>query len=210
MEVHKSNNTLAAGKNINEASQVIIMLHGRGAEAETMLGLQGALNLQGFAMVAPQATGNTWYPFGFMVPRQENEPYLTSALDLIKYTVDDLVNKGFAYHQIYLLGFSQGACLTLEYAAQNAQPYGGVMAFIGGLAGEKLERERYKGDFESAPVFISNSDDDPHVPLQRSEETKAVLEELGAQVTLKVYPGMPHTINQQAVDWVNEHILKKS
>lgn len=196
-------NVLKTGAPLEEATHAIILLHGRGASAQSIVGLAdefrdgGALR-RGKArariyVAAPQATNHTWYPFSFMADEAQNEPWLSGAVSVVRRLVDE-TQAHVPVENIYLMGFSQGACLALEVAARVAQPYGGVAAFSGGVIGKEIARERYGGDFGGAKVYIGNSDADPHVPLSRSEESRDILEELGASVTLDVYPGMPHTI----------------
>jgi len=139
-----------------------------------------------------------------MTPIHQNEPWLSSALDLLNSIVADINKAGITSDRIYLLGFSQGACLTLEFATRNARQWGGVTAFTGGLIGDRIYTENYKGDFGGTRVFIGNSDKDPHVPLARTEESRRVMEERGAIVTLKIYPNMAHTINENEIEMVNE------
>jgi phospholipase/carboxylesterase len=192
------------GLSLNKASKALIMLHGRGASAMDILSLRNEFHLKEFYIAAPQATNATWYPFSFLAPIQQNEPWLSSALELLSSVVADINKGGIKSESIYLLGFSQGACLTLEFAARHAQKWGGVIAFTGGLIGDRLYNDRYHGDFAGTRVFIGNSDKDPHVPLSRSEESKKVMETLGAAVSLKVYPNMPHTINGDEIQTVND------
>lgn len=194
----------AAGRPPEKASKALIMLHGRGANADDILLLRSDLLVDDFYVVAPQATNNTWYPYSFLAPIQQNEPWLSSALDMVNEIILDIVKAGIPSDRIYLLGFSQGACLTMEFAARHAQKWGGVIAFTGGLIGDKIYHENYKGNFRGTKVFIGNSDKDPHVPLVRSEESRKLMEEMGAPVTLKIYPGMPHTVNENEIDTVNE------
>jgi len=193
-----------AGLPINKASKALIMLHGRGAGAMDILSLRSQFRVDEFYIVAPQATNATWYPFSFMTPIHQNEPWLSSALDLLNSIVGDINKAGIASDKIYLLGFSQGACLTLEFATRNARQWGGVVAFTGGLIGDRIYTENYKGDFQGTKVFIGNSDKDPHVPLARTEESRRVMEKRGAIVTLKIYPNMPHTIIEDEIEVVNE------
>jgi len=193
-----------AGLPINKASKALIMLHGRGAGAMDILSLRSQFRVDEFYIVAPQATNATWYPFSFMTPIHQNEPWLSSALDLLNSIVADINKAGITSDRIYLLGFSQGACLTLEFATRNARQWGGVTAFTGGLIGDRIYTENYKGDFGGTRVFIGNSDKDPHVPLARTEESRRVMEERGAIVTLKIYPNMAHTINENEIEMVNE------
>ena len=137
--------TKRIGKPISEAKKVAIMIHGRGASAESIVSLKDYLNLDDFAILAPQAPNNTWYPYSFMAPDQSNEPSLTQAIEIIDALVKEAKENGFTSDQIYFIGFSQGACLSLEYAARNASNYGGVIAFTGGLIGEVLDTEKYSG-----------------------------------------------------------------
>ena len=199
---------ITSGKSLEEASRVLIMIHGRGANAEDILGIAEHLNAKDFALLAPQATNNTWYPYSFMAPPASNEPWLSSALSLLKEIVTDLVTKGFDRENIYFLGFSQGACLTLEFVTRNAAKYGGVVAFTGGLIGDKIYPENYSGNFSGTTIFIGSSDPDPHVPVERVNESSALLEKLNAQVTKKIYKEMGHTINQDELDQVNSFIFK--
>jgi phospholipase/carboxylesterase len=199
---------ITAGKKIAEAKKAIIMLHGRGADAESILSLSNYLNLKDFALLAPQATNNTWYPYSFMAPVQQNQPWLNAALILVKQIIDEVTTAGVNLENIFLLGFSQGACLTLEYAARNAARYGGIVAFTGGLIGDRIYNENYKGCFNNTPLFIGSSDVDMHVPVQRVYATINILKDMGAVVTEKIYPGMGHTINEDEINRVNENILK--
>lgn len=197
---------LTAGQDIQSASKVLIMLHGRGSTADNILTLADHLDVKDFALVAPQATSNTWYPYSFLMPPVQNEPWLSSALELLKEIVEELKAKEINEKDIYFLGFSQGACLTLEFVTRNATRYGGVIAFTGGLIGDKIYSENYKGDFAATPVFIGSSDPDPHVPVQRVDESAALLEKMNAAVTKKIYKNMGHTINQDEIRIANELI----
>lgn len=199
-----SKNIISAGKELNRDSRVLIMLHGRGAGAEDILSLSSYLNVQDFTLLAPQATNNTWYPYSFLAPPQQNEPWLSSALDLLKELVNELTGKGIPTTAIYFLGFSQGACLALEFVTRNAAGYGGVVAFTGGLIGDQIYSENYKGDFQNTPVFIGTSHPDPHVPVERVHATAAILKSMNADVTEKVYNHMGHTINQDEIDQANK------
>lgn len=193
-----------AGKKLEEADKVLLMLHGRGGSATDILSLSAHLQVNDFALLAPQATGNTWYPYSFLAPPDENEPFLSSALTLVKDIVNEIVAKGIPTENIFFLGFSQGACLTLEFVARNANRYGGVAAFTGGLIGDKIYPENYQGSFDGTPVFIGTSNPDPHVPVERVHDTTRILTQMKANVTEKVYDGMGHTINQDEINLVNK------
>lgn len=194
------------GKPLEEAEKAAIMIHGRGADAADIMSLSQYLVLENMAIWAPQATRHSWYPYSFMAPRQNNEPALSSALSLIDNMVAEIIGSGMPKEKIFLLGFSQGACLSLEYAARNGARYGGVIAFSGGLIGEELDLNAYQGQFEDTPVFLGCSDRDPHIPLSRVNESSEVFRKMGAKVNEQIYPGMPHTILQEEIDIAN-HIL---
>ena len=194
---------ITSGKKTGEASKVLIMLHGRGGTAEDILGLSSYLAVSDFALVAPQATNHTWYPYSFMAPPRENEPWLSSAVSLVNEIVNDTKAKGVDTSNIYLLGFSQGACLMLEAVTRQATRYGGLIAFTGGLIGDKLYMENYAGDFSGTPVFIGTSDPDPHVPVERVNASAAVLTGMHASVTKKIYRNMGHTISADEIEQVN-------
>jgi len=198
---------LEKGKSLSEAKKAMVLLHGRGGHAKDIIGLADEFIDDDFYVAAPQADNNTWYPFGFMHPESSNEPWLSSAVETVKKLLDE-IEKYIPSKNIFILGFSQGACLTLEVASRYATEYGGVVAFTGGLIGEKVLTERYKGDFKGTKVFIGNSDIDPHVPVERSEESKKVMENLGAKVILEIYPNMPHTISQEEIQTVKEWMFK--
>lgn len=205
--MHKKDIT-TSGKNIDETRKVLIMLHGRGATAGDILSIADHLDVKDFALVAPQATNNTWYPYSFLSPPAENEPWLSSALALLKEIVADIKTKGLSNSSIYFLGFSQGACLTLEFVARNAARYGGVVAFTGGLIGDKLYPGYYQGDFEGTPVFMGTSDPDPHVPVDRVNASAAVFENMHARVLKKIIKHMGHTVNQDEINDVNHFIFR--
>ena len=198
---------IAAGKELNKDSKVLIMIHGRGGSAEDILSLASHLDVKNFTLLAPQATNNTWYPYSFLAPPAQNEPWLSSALLLLKETVAGLVNQGIPAEHIYFLGFSQGACLTLEYVTRHAMQYGGVAAFTGGLIGDKIYPKNYSGDFRGTPIFIGTSDPDPHVPVERVYATSNILRNMHAEVTEKIYPNMGHTISQDEIEIVNKLIF---
>jgi phospholipase/carboxylesterase len=187
------------GKPLLEAKKALILLHGRGADADNILPLADAFCDDSFYIVAPQATNNEWYPFTFLSPEERNEPWLTSAVTMIKRLIDGIAVQ-IPSNRIYIMGFSQGACLALEVAAQYAIKYAGIAAFSGGLIGEKIRPEKYQGNFDGTKVFIGNSDNDPHIPVLRCEESRDLMKKLGAEVTLNIYPGMSHTITPKEIE----------
>jgi len=197
-------NIIKAGNELLPGSNVLILLHGRGGRAQDILSLASHLNVSNFTLLAPQATNNTWYPYSFLMPVAQNEPWLSSALSIVKNLVDDLLEDGVAAQNIYFAGFSQGACLTLEFVARNATRFGGVAAFTGGLIGEEVTPEQYGGDFGGTPIFIGSSDPDAHIPVKRVHDSAQVLKEMNAAVTVKIYPNMGHTINQDEIETVNK------
>jgi phospholipase/carboxylesterase len=186
----------------------MVLVHGRGASAESMLSLADAFAAPDMAYIAPQAPSGSWYPYSFMAPTMLNEPYLSNALSTLANVVDDLGQQGIPAERIVLLGFSQGACLALEFAARNARRYGGVVGLSGGLIGPEGTPRDYTGALAGTPVFLGCSDVDSHIPLARVHESTNVLRALGGNVTEKIYPGMGHTVVQDEIDHV-ENILRR-
>ncbi|WP_343670687.1 dienelactone hydrolase family protein [Chitinophaga sp.] len=201
-------NIVTAGVPLAQAKKALIMIHGRGAGAQDIISLATYLNVGDYALIAPQASGHTWYPYSFMAPVAQNEPGLSSAITVLESIVADVIAAGIPASNIYFLGFSQGACLTLEYVTRHAQQYGGVVAFTGGLIGASLDLSNYKGDFAGTPVFIGSSDPDMHVPVTRVRESEAIMQKMGADITVKVYPGMGHTVSQDEVETANAVVFK--
>ncbi len=189
----------AAGAALDEASSAIIAIHGRGADAADIINLAGEVAPPGVVILAPNAVGQTWYPYRFIEPIERNEPYLTSALSLLDRLFTRLAESDIPADRVALLGFSQGACLALEYAARNAQRFGAVVGYSGGLIGPMGATFAYPGSMDGTPVFIGCSDVDAHIPVARVEETARVMTELGAAVDLRIYPGMGHTVNQDEI-----------
>ena len=185
------------GQPLAAAKAVLIMLHGRGASAENILSLVPELDQPDFAYLAPQAAGNTWYPYRFLEPREKNEPHLTSALATISGLVEHVLGQGFGPEQIGLLGFSQGACLAVEWAARNPRRYGGVFVLSGGLIGDVLTP--IPGSLDGTPAFFGCSDVDFHIPKERVTESAEMLRTMNAEVTVRLYPGMGHTINEDEI-----------
>lgn len=209
MYTHNKNIIVSRGPSIEEGGKALILLHGRGASANDILALKQYLNIEDFSLLAPEATNNSWYPYSFMAPASQNQPALDSALQLLDELVGSISDGGIESKDIYFLGFSQGACLTLEYTTRHAQRWGGIVAFTGGLIGETINTGNYSGQFEQTPVLITTGNPDPHVPLQRVEESKRILEEMKAQLTVKVYKGRPHTIMQEELSLANSLVFKQ-
>ena len=195
---------LAAGEPLERARSAMLLLHGRGAGAEDILSLAAELAVDGFAYLAPEARGHTWYPTTFLAPLADNEPWLGSALGLVAALIDRVAAAGIPAERTWLLGFSQGACLALEFAARHARRYGGVVGLSGGLIGPPDTPREYAGSLAGTPVFLGCSDVDVHIPMARVEESAAVLARLGAAVTLRLYPGMGHTVNQDEIQIVRD------
>ena len=189
------------------AKGALVMIHGRGGTAANIVSLSRELNVPDFAIYAPVATNNSWYPYSFMAPDAQNQPALNSSLESIGKLVEQIKADGIPAEKIYFLGFSQGACLTLEYITHNAQQFGGAVAFTGGLIGEHLNPSHYNGNFNATPVLITTGNPDPHVPLSRVEESVEILKQHGAEVTLKVFPGKPHTITIDEIELANQFIF---
>ncbi len=204
--IHGSTLMQTWGTAPEEARRIMIMIHGRGADARSILQLAPYFETRDkdIAFVAPQAAGNTWYPYSFMAPMPENEPGLSSGLRVLEELVDKYLAAGFTPGQIYLLGFSQGACLTLEFAARNPRSYGGIFGLSGGLTGPVGTPRDYTGSFGGAPVFLGCSDKDSHIPKERVLETARVLERMGAAVTTRFYPNAPHIIREDEIQTVQQ------
>jgi len=200
---HENEEILFEGVDINSAKSAMILIHGRGATPESILTLTKEFKADNYIYAAPQANGNTWYPYSFLSPIETNEPGLSSGLKVIDKLFNKLNDAGIPNKEIILLGFSQGACLTLEYSARNAKYYKGVIGLSGGLIGEFIDEKRYSGSFENCPVFLGCSNIDPHVPEERVNQTAEVMEELGASVTKRIYKGMGHTINEDEINFIH-------
>jgi phospholipase/carboxylesterase len=201
--LHEGQKFLFEGVDLRSAKSAMILIHGRGATAESILTLTKEFYSPDYTYAAPQASGNTWYPYSFLSPIESNEPGLSSALKVIDELLKKIKYSGVPENEIILLGFSQGACLVLEYAARNAKHYKGVIGLSGGLIGEKIDKNRYSGSFERCPVFLGCSDFDPHVPEERVNLTFEILTEMGAKVTKRIYKNMGHTINEDELNFVS-------
>ena len=200
-QLHEQGAVHHFGEPLASARGAVILLHGRGGSAEDILSLGQAMYFPGIAYLAPQAANHTWYPNSFLAPREQNEPWLTSALDKVKYTVQLAKEAGLADEKIVIGGFSQGACLSTEFIVRNPQHYGGLIAFTGGLIGPEGTHFNYTGDLGNMPAFFGSGDPDPHVPWSRVEESAKLLGDMGATVTARRYPGRPHTITAEEIDF---------
>jgi len=193
-----------AGEPIDRARVGAILVHGRGADAADILGLAAELDEPGIAYAAPDAAGHTWYPYSFLAPISENEPGISSGLRVIDALVNRFAEASIASEQLLLMGFSQGACLVLEYVAQHPRRFGGVAGLSGGLIGPPGTSRDYPGSLEGTPVFLGCSDVDPHIPKQRVLETAEVLGRMGAAVTMRLYSRMGHMVNDDELAAVRE------
>ncbi|MGX5691025.1 alpha/beta hydrolase [Arcticibacter tournemirensis] len=209
MYTHKKQyiTTGAAGA---DARAALIMLHGRGAAAEDIVRLSSVLHIDSLKIYAPQATNSSWYPYSFMADDEQNQPALASALEVLNDLVNDVNKDGISTDRIYFLGFSQGACLALEYIARYPASYAGVIAFTGGLIGKTLDPGKYAGNLIKTPVLITTGVPDEHVPFSRVEETVKILGDMHAEVTLKVFKGRRHTIINDEITLANDLILKNA
>lgn len=201
---HQGQQVVNSGKPLAEAQAAMILVHGRGATAVSILELANELHHPEFAYLAPQAADNTWYPYSFLAPMTQNEPGLSSGLQAIGELVDQVAAAGIPADRLVLAGFSQGACLASEFVARDARRYGGLLAFSGGLIGPPGTPRDYDGSLAGTPVFLGCSDVDFHIPLERVVETAAVFTKLGANVNKQIYPNMGHTIVQDEIDRANQ------
>jgi len=200
---HEGQPLLTAGESLDRATAAMVMVHGRGAAAEDILALAAEMNQSGFVYLAPQAAQNSWYPNSFLAPIPSNEPGLSSGLAVIASILAQLAEAGISAERTMLLGFSQGACLSLEFAARNAQRYGGLVGLSGGLIGPDGTPRKYAGSLEETPVFLGCSDADFHIPKERVEHSAEVLQRLGGNVTKRLYPRMGHTVIRDEVRFVH-------
>jgi predicted esterase len=199
---HAAQPVFRAGAPLESARAALVLLHGRGASAADILALGEEVAAPNVALLAPEAAGNTWYPYSFLAPLERNEPWLSSALSVVRATVATVEAAGVPAARIVLLGFSQGGCLALEFAARNARRYGGVAGLSAGLIGPDGTPRDYPGSLDGTPVFLGCSDVDPHIPAARVRESAEVLTRLGSGVTMRLYPGMGHTVNDDELEAV--------
>ncbi|MGK7368566.1 MAG: alpha/beta hydrolase [Candidatus Halalkalibacterium sp. M3_1C_030] len=201
---HQGKPVAKAGTSPEKAEAAMILVHGRGASAESMLLFAEEFDRDHIHYRAIQADRHTWYPNSFLAPKEQNQPGISSGLQAIFDEITFLNNIGIPTEKIVLLGFSQGACLSSEFAARHPQRYGGVVALSGGLIGPEVKLENYSGSFEGTAIFMGCSDHDPHIPQERVHETADILKALGANVTKKIYPGMGHTVNEDEIAHVKQ------
>jgi phospholipase/carboxylesterase len=197
---HRNQPVLASGRTLDSAKAVVVLVHGRGASAAEIQSLAEKLDVPELAYLAPDAAGHTWYPHSFMAPIAQNQPWLDSALRLLATVVGRAVAAGISRDKVALLGFSQGACLATEFVARHAGRYGALIAFTGGLIGPPGTHFNFSGDLSGTPCFFGAGDPDPHVPWERVKDSASVLSTLGGDVTLRRYPGLPHTINREEIE----------
>jgi phospholipase/carboxylesterase len=203
---HQDGIVRSFGAPLEEAAGVVILLHGRGSSAEDILSLAREIYLPQLAYLAPQASGNSWYPYSFLAPTAQNEPWLSSALRKVQALVRIATDAGISPERIVVGGFSQGACLATEFVASHPQRYAGLLAFTGGLIGPPDADLTHTGDLAATPVFLGSGDPDPHVPWQRVEQSAKVLRQMGAKVTTQRYEGRPHTITPAEIDFAKRLI----
>lgn len=209
---HQSTQIAEGGVPATEADAAMIMIHGRGATAPSIIQLANEFDTdKKLALRAPQANNNTWYPNSFMAPSEQNQPGLSSGLQKIYDIIQDLKGEGFSEEHVYLLGFSQGACLASEFVARHPAKYGGLIALSGGMigVGDAVNSENYEGDLQGTPIFMGCSDVDPHIPKERVNESEKIFRKLNASVTKKLYPGMGHLVNEDEIKHINALLNSK-
>lgn len=203
---HQGKPVSRAGAAPDKAKAAMILVHGRGASADSMLLFAEEFENNNIHYRAIQADRHTWYPNSFLAPREQNQPGISSGLQAIYDEIKTLNEVGITTGKIILLGFSQGACLSSEYAARHPKRFGGLAILSGGLIGPEVSLDNYSGSFEGTPVFMGCSDYDPHIPQERVHDTAKILEALGADVTKKIYPGMGHTVNEDEIAQIKQMI----
>lgn len=196
---HQNQKSTTYGAPLSRAKAAMILVHGRGATAESMFPLAGEFAQPDFHYVAPQADNHTWYPYSFLSPREMNQPGIPSGLQKIYDLIGSLEEEGIPKNKIILLGFSQGGCLATEFAARHPAEYGGVVGLSGGLIGPGIEPDHYSGNLNGTSVFLGCSDIDPHIPKERVDETEEVFQSLGGKVTKAIYKGMGHAVNEEEI-----------
>ncbi len=206
IEPHLGNEILYGGEKLEDAKFAMILIHGRGGTASSMMSLVDELNLKDTIVIAPQADNFTWYPYRFIEKREVNEPGISSGLKLIDSIIGELNERGISTENIFLLGFSQGACLTLDYAARHPRKYAGVFVLSGGLIGDKLNSNDYGGSLDRTPVFFGCSDNDFHIPETRVHESAEIMKNLNADVEVRIYKNMGHTINRDEIEIIKKMI----
>ncbi len=210
MKIHEGQPVLHEGAPLAEAEVAIILLHGRGSSAEDILGLGQALaaDRAKVALLAPQAAGSTWYPRRFLESLAQNEPYLTSALGVVAGIIDGVLAGRLARERILLVGFSQGACLALEFAVRHPQRYGAVVGLSGAVIGPPDTKRDLTGSLHGTPVFLGCGDRDPHIPVASVHESAAIFRKMGANVQERIYPQLPHTVNDDEISAVADIIAR--
>lgn len=206
---HAGEPLLRRGPEPASARLTVILVHGRGGRPADIVNLADEIRADDIAYLAPQAAGSTWYPYSFLMPMEQNQPGLQSGLQLIERLVSDLIAQGVPSDRVALLGFSQGACLALEFAARHPRRYHAIIGLSGGLIGPPGTPRDYAGTFDGAPVFLGCSDVDAHIPLERVRESTAVFRRMGAVVDERIYPGMGHTITADELDVVRSHFFNR-
>jgi len=197
---HQNEKTIYSGEDHSKATAAMILIHGRGATAESILMLADEFNGDNILYAAPQAAGFQWYPYSFLAPTERNEPGLSSGLQVIFDTIADLETKSIPKNKVIIAGFSQGACLASEFIARHPARYGGLIAFSGGLIGDEVSAASYQGSLSGTPCFLGCSNIDPHIPMERVHESENILRGMGADVMAKIYKGMGHTVNQDEIE----------
>jgi phospholipase/carboxylesterase len=206
MGPHQNQPLRTAGAALGDAAAAVILVHGRGASATSILQMAEEFDTDGIAYLAPQAARSTWYPNSFLQPVDSNEPGRSSGLQAIADAFETAADAGISPDRVLLGGFSQGACLSSEFVARRPRRYGGLAVLSGGLIGPSVDPDEFEGDLEETPIFLGCSDIDPHIPEQRVRETAEVFERLGGEVTTRIYEGMGHGVNRDELEFVGEMI----
>jgi phospholipase/carboxylesterase len=201
---HQDQPLVTAGASLTAAETAVVLVHGRGATAQSIVQMTDEFDQHGVAYLAPQAARNTWYPNAFTAPVESNEPGRTSGLQAIADAVSKANDADIPTDRVMILGFSQGACLASEFVARTPTRYGGLAVLSGGLIGEDIDRDDYDGDLENVPVFLGCSAVDPHIPEERVHETADIFERMDADVTMRLYEGMGHGINEDELRAVTD------
>lgn len=202
MGPHQNQPLRTAGASLGDAESAVILVHGRGASATSILQMATEFDTDGIAYLAPQAARSTWYPNPFLDPVDSNEPGRTSGLEAIENAFETAADGGIPADRVLLAGFSQGACLSSDFVARRPHRYGGLAVLSGGLLGPSIDPDEFEGDLEATPIFLGCSDIDPHIPEERVRETAGIFEQMGGDVSTRIYEGMGHGVNEDELEVV--------
>jgi predicted esterase len=202
-----------AGQPKGLADRAGILLHGRSRTKQEMLDLTTGLETGGTRWLAPYAGKGLWYPGRLTDPLDANEPGLTRSVERTHWLVMDAAEGGrLGPEQIFLVGFSQGACIAVEYALRHPTSVSAIVVFTGGLMGPDGTEWKTAGgqSLKGLSVFLTGSDVDEWIDESRTRETARVLQDLGAEVEMRIYPGRKHVVSKQELADAREFLSERA